>query len=142
MGNIKVSNHTEDNKSFRHKISGLLEDMWQKIGLHHHSVNGDAIVKVVEDETDQELDKQDSFMYQVQMPGMNADEIAVEVENGSLVVTGIHREHQKTESEFYLSTSQTIRHYEQSWVLPQDADAKAIDATFKDGMLTITVPRK
>jgi HSP20 family protein len=77
----------------------------------------------------------------VELPGARKDEVHVELQEGVLTVTGqksSEREEKKEKSRYvercYGSFSRSMR-------LPADADAVHLEASFKDGVLAITIPK-
>ena len=77
-----------------------------------------------------------------EMPGLKREDIDVDVENNVLTIRGEKRE-ERTEGQegrYHLS-ERRYGTFSRSFVLPRDVEADAIQASFEDGVLTVTVPK-
>ena len=77
-----------------------------------------------------------------EMPGLTRDNIEIDVENNVLTIRGEKRE-QRTEGEqgrWHLA-ERRYGTFSRSFVLPRDVDAENIQASFQDGVLTVSVPK-
>jgi HSP20 family protein len=79
---------------------------------------------------------------QVEMPGLKRDNIEVDVENNVLTIRGEKRE-ERTEGQEgrYHLAERRWGTFARSFVLPRDVDADNIQASFEDGVLTVTIPK-
>jgi HSP20 family protein len=77
-----------------------------------------------------------------EMPGLNREDIEVDVENNVLTVRGEKRE-QRTEGQEgrYHLAERRYGTFSRSFVLPRDVEADGIQASFENGVLTVTVPK-
>ena len=79
----------------------------------------------------------------LEMPGMNADQIDISLENNILSITGEKRQ-ERTEGDERHRWHLTERRYgrfSRSFVLPRDVDGEAIQANFEDGVLRVVIPK-
>lgn len=77
-----------------------------------------------------------------EMPGLKRDNIEIDVENNVLTIRGEKRE-ERTEGEqgrWHLA-ERRYGTFSRSFVLPRDVDAENIQASFADGVLTVSVPK-
>jgi HSP20 family protein len=77
-----------------------------------------------------------------EMPGLKRENIEVDVENNVLTIRGEKRE-ERTEGQegrFHLA-ERRYGTFSRSFVLPRDVEADAIQASFQDGVLTVTIPK-
>ncbi len=77
-----------------------------------------------------------------EMPGLRRENIEIDVENNVLTIRGEKRE-QRTEGEqgrWHLA-ERRYGTFTRSFVLPRDVDADGIQASFQDGVLTVSVPK-
>ncbi len=77
-----------------------------------------------------------------EMPGLKRENIEIDVENNVLTIRGEKRG-ERTEGEqgkWHLAERRWGT-FARSFVLPRDVDAEAIQASFEDGVLTVTVPK-
>ncbi len=85
----------------------------------------------------------DELVLSAELPGLETKDVSVSVENSVLTIGGEKRqEFETTNDEGQVHIAE--RHYgrfERSFRLPQTVDAEKIDAKFKDGVLTVALPK-
>lgn len=80
--------------------------------------------------------------FSVEMPGLGANDIEVTLENGVLVIKGEKdTETTKQKKNYYLKERSSQQYY-RSFSLPPDVKGDKISAMCKDGLLTISIPKK
>ena len=83
-----------------------------------------------------------SFKLEVEMPGMDEKDISVSLEDNTLTITGEKSTSKKNEKKNYIAREINYGRYERRISLPQSADSNHISASFKKGMLWITIQKK
>jgi HSP20 family protein len=74
------------------------------------------------------------------LPGMNKDDVKIEVSGDELVIQGERkREHEETR-EGYRRSERSYGHFYRSVPLPEGAEIEKARAEFKDGVLEVKVP--
>lgn len=89
-------------------------------------------------------DAGNAYQLDAELPGVPAKDVEVSVVNGVLTVKG-ERKSEKEETDKgknYIRIERSYGHFERSLSLPDDADDAKISANSKDGVLTITIPKK
>jgi HSP20 family protein len=84
----------------------------------------------------------DAYEITIELPGVKADDIDVSVHDGTLTVRGEKQSEQKEEGRTWYFSERTFGSFLRSFRLPADADAEKIDADHKDGVLSITIPKR
>ena len=74
------------------------------------------------------------------LPGIQKEDIDVEVSNGRLTIKGERKNDVKEESDGYFRTERTYGRFLRQLPLPENVDAGEARAVFKDGVLEITMP--
>jgi len=77
-----------------------------------------------------------------ELPGMSKDDVEITVDRGVLTLRGEKEHEEKTEERDYRRVERSYGRFERSVRLPNYADEQNANATFKDGVLTVTVPKK
>ena len=77
---------------------------------------------------------------QTDLPGLAADDVAVEVADGILTISGERRDEQEIEDRGLRRTERRYGRFTRSLALPDGAQVEQIQASFRDGVLEITVP--
>ena len=75
------------------------------------------------------------------LPGLTKDDVSIDVENHRLVVHGQRQEETRTEDANVLRMERRYGHFYRSLLLPDAALPDKAEATFRDGVLTIHVPK-
>jgi HSP20 family protein len=75
------------------------------------------------------------------MPGLEKDEFKLECQAGAFIISGERKEKKEEKGLHYLRTEQYHGEFRRKIALPEDANAEAIKAVYKNGILTVTVPR-
>src|SRR5262245_47546809 len=78
---------------------------------------------------------------QLELPGVAASEIDVTVQDGSLIIHGGKCfEHQEADRTYFFSERECGA-FQRSFRLPPDAAADCIDGEFKNGVLSVRIPK-
>jgi HSP20 family protein len=81
------------------------------------------------------------IVLRAEVPGVNRDDIEVSVENGTLTLRGEKKHAKETESENAYRQERFYGFFTRSFVLPSAIDSEHINATYKDGVLEVVVPK-
>lgn len=81
---------------------------------------------------------EDSFVVEVDVPGVNKDQIDIQLSERELIVSGSieEREHERRHRKTRRTGSFELR-----TLLPGDVDAERVDARLHDGVLTLSLPK-
>lgn len=83
-----------------------------------------------------------AYIVKIELPGINANDVSIEISGNTLHVKGEKRqETEETEKNFY-RIERSYGSFERILDLPEDADADNITSTYKDGVLSINLPKK
>ncbi len=81
----------------------------------------------------------DAYRVEVELPAVEAKDVNIELNAGMLHVIGERRYAKDDETDRVHHRERGYGRFARSFRLPEDADADAIRATAKDGVVTITV---
>lgn len=79
---------------------------------------------------------------QAELPGLSKDDVEITVENGVLTLRGEKSQTHEKEEKDYHRVERRYGRFERSFRLPEYADDTNADATFSDGILTISLPKE
>lgn len=84
-----------------------------------------------------------SYVFIVDMPGIKAGEIKVQVESENVLVVSGERRRQKDKKDGvkYVRMERRMGKFMRKFVVPENADMDKISAVFQDGVLTVTVEK-
>jgi HSP20 family protein len=83
----------------------------------------------------------DSYKIALELPGVEADDIEIAVQEDSLIVSGEKRFERKEEGDSFFFSEREYGAFQRAFRLPGDANVNEVVADFKNGVLTITVPK-
>lgn len=87
-------------------------------------------------------DAGDSYQLDAELPGVPAKDVEVSVANGVLTIKGEHKAEKEEKDKNYLRVERSYGAFERRIALPDDADDARISANSKDGILTLSIPKK
>jgi HSP20 family protein len=87
------------------------------------------------------LESKDSYLIRGELPGMNREDIKVEVKEGTLVLSGERKSEKPAEGVEYRHVERVNAKFWRSFSLPETVKHDGIEATYKDGVLEILVPK-
>ena len=87
-------------------------------------------------------EKDDSVVAEMNVPGMDGEDIDVSVQDGYLRVAGSHSEEKEDKDKHYYSKEIRRGSFERVVRLPQAVDSEKVDAQYKKGVLTVTMPKR
>jgi len=77
----------------------------------------------------------------VELPGMDENDINVTLSRDTLTVSGEKREEREDQGRNYYHVERSYGSFRRSILLPAEVNENRAEATFKKGVLTITLPR-
>jgi HSP20 family protein len=86
-------------------------------------------------ETDKEL------IVKADVPGMDKKDINITVSDGMLTIKGEKKHEEKEENEHYHRVERRYGVFSRTMRLPQEVEADKVDASYKDGVLSIRLPK-
>jgi HSP20 family protein len=76
------------------------------------------------------------------LPDMNEKDLDVRVENNLLSIGGERKFEKSVSEDNYLRVERTYGSFSRSFSLPNTVNAEAIKAEYKNGVLTVTLPKR
>jgi HSP20 family protein len=83
----------------------------------------------------------DSYCITVELPGAKRDDVSLEIHGDMLEVRGHKRNEREEKDERRRIVERSYGSFSRHFVLPANADRGKIDASFKNGVLTIVIPK-
>ena len=81
----------------------------------------------------------DKFVVRADLPGMKKDDVKVEVENNTLTISGERTDEHEESREGYYRSERSYGQFYRAIPLPEGVNAEQCDATFKDGVLEVSL---
>jgi HSP20 family protein len=81
-----------------------------------------------------------TLVLKVELPDVVREDIDLRVENNTLTITGQKQRDKAVKEEQYHRIERTFGSFTRTFTLPPTVDAGKIEAEFKNGVLTVTLP--
>lgn len=82
-----------------------------------------------------------AYHIEVDLPGMKKDDINIQVEDNTLVISGERKMKEEMKEENYYKIESSFGSFSRSFSLPEEADIENIHAESTDGVLEVIVPK-
>lgn len=81
------------------------------------------------------------YLFTADVPGLQKGNIGVEIEGGILKISGERKTEKEEKGKNYLRREQVEGRFDRSFSLPDDAATQGVKAEYKNGILTVRLPR-
>jgi HSP20 family protein len=86
-------------------------------------------------------EKDKAYEITAELPGLDEKNVEVKVANGMLSIKGEKKEEKEEKKRDYYLSERRYGAFERRFQIPEGVDSDKIDATFKKGVLTVTLPK-
>ncbi len=88
-------------------------------------------------------EEKENYALEAELPGFAEKDVDIKVNDRILTIASTKEETKKPEREgVWLIRERGVRTFRRSFSMPRDVDLDAIKATFKDGLLTVLLPKR
>lgn len=87
------------------------------------------------------VEKDTAYEVTVELPGMDESNIELKLSNGALTIRGEKKEEKEEKKKDYYLSERRYGSFERRFQVPQGVDTGKIEASFKKGVLTVTLPK-
>jgi len=85
--------------------------------------------------------KDGSYEVTAELPGIDEKDIDVKLGGGMLTIKGQKKAEKQEKNKDYVLSERSYGAFERSFSVPEGVDAGKVAATFKNGVLTVTLPK-
>ena len=86
-------------------------------------------------------EQDDALLVRAEVPGCKAEDIDISVYGNTLTISGQKKETKEEKDKGYYHTESVYGSFRREVNLPSDVDPAQVEATCKDGVLSITLPK-
>jgi HSP20 family protein len=87
------------------------------------------------------VEAEDHFVLKADLPGLTEADVNIEVQDGTLAISGERKaEHEEREKGWY-RIERSFGSFNRSLTLPDGVEPDRIEASFKDGVLEVRIPK-
>ena len=123
-----------DMMSLRDAMDRLFEDSFVTRRGFPALWNGDTLALDV-------YETEESLVIKTSLPGVKPEEVDITVTEDVLTIKGEARSEEKVESANYLRQERRYGNFQRSLQLPVSLQTDRAEATFENGVLTLTIPK-
>lgn len=87
------------------------------------------------------VETEDHLVLRGDLPGMTEDDVAIEIKDGVLTVSGERKTDHEEKGEGYHRVERAFGSFSRSLNLPQGVDPEKIEAKFDNGVLEVRIPK-
>jgi HSP20 family protein len=87
------------------------------------------------------LEDKENFSVRVELPGLKREDIEVSIQDGALVITGERKAEKISEGTEVHQQERYHGKFLRTLALPTEVTAEKVAAQYKDGVLTVTLPK-
>ena len=86
-------------------------------------------------------DRDEKIVINAELPGLEKKDISIDVKDRVLTLKGERAYDNETEGDKYYRRERAFGKFERSFTLPDGLDAEKIKADYKDGLLSVEIPK-
>ncbi len=87
------------------------------------------------------IEEDDKYILRMDLPGVDKKDVKISYANGELQISGERKQEKESKNATYHRIERAYGKYYRSFSLPEKILEDKIEAQFKDGSLTITIPK-
>ncbi len=88
------------------------------------------------------LETENEILLKADLPGVEMKDIDIRMEGGTLTLKGERRFEEEEQGKGYHRIERGYGNFVRCFSLPESVDAEKVNADYKDGVLTISLPKK
>jgi HSP20 family protein len=121
---------------FERRLEGLFQRTPQGSGNGGEALTmaqWEPLTDITEDEKE--------FLVKVEIPEMKKEDVKVTVENGTLRISGERKAEKEEKTKKYHRVERSYGSFLRAFTLPETTDGAKVSADYKDGVLTVHLPK-
>ena len=120
---------------FKTEIDRLFDDFFVRRSFRRDFEEGDWVPAVDISESEKEI------IIHAEIPGVDAKDLDITLSGRTLTMKGERKQEQEEKKENYHRIERRYGSFSRSFELPSDVDESRVEAAYKDGVLTVNLPK-
>ncbi len=133
MANLTRRTPNRTLRNLQREVDSLFDRFFNRTGDDDSSAVWAPQTDLVETDED--------FQLRLDVPGMSKEDIDINLQNGTLTISGERTSERTDEGEDYVRVERAFGNFHRTFTLPDAVDHENIEATYEDGVLSINVPK-
>ncbi len=124
-------------QGMKQKMDKLMDEVRERFDLERETRERVALWQPVTDAYETEAE----YIIQMELPGLNKEDIVLETKSQELWIYGERRMVKEATGSNYHVLERSYGPFARKFLLPEQADQNRVQASFLDGLLTISIPK-
>jgi len=86
-------------------------------------------------------EEDDTIVINAELPGVNKDDVSIDIKDNVLTIKGVRNFEQKVKEENYYRRERCYGKFHRAFTLPDAVEPNKIEASYKDGVLKVKIPK-
>ncbi|MBW2088490.1 MAG: Hsp20/alpha crystallin family protein [Deltaproteobacteria bacterium] len=132
-------------EQFHQEIDRIFDQVFRGFGLSPFGFDQPLFPRLADGMLKPTLDlgaSDKEYTITVEVPGVDEKDVRLEIVNDTLTIRGEKKQEKEEKEKNYYRMERSYGSFQRMLSLPEDADQDGVKATFKKGVLTVTLPRK
>lgn len=83
-----------------------------------------------------------AFKLEIAVPGIDKKDLKIDLKDDTLTIASEHKDEKEEKNNGYTRREFSYNSFCRSFYLPENIDVEKIDATYKDGVLEVSIPKR
>lgn len=87
------------------------------------------------------IEEDDRYLMRADVPGMKPEDVKIEIDDGTLTVSGSHEESSEKRKDNYVRRERRYGSFSRSMAVPRGVKPDDVSATMSEGVLEVSIPK-
>lgn len=88
------------------------------------------------------IESKENFRIEIAAPGLNKEDYKIDLHNDLLTISSEKKSENEEKNEKYMRKEFNYASFKRSFIIPDSANVDSINASYKNGILNVTIPKK
>lgn len=134
-------NPSRDLMDVEREFSKLFNSFNRRFGFDEGNSKNEELENAVWSPLTDISENKEQYLLKMDLPGVTKSDLKLSYEDGELKISGERKQEKEDKDSKYHRIERTYGKYFRSFTLPKQIEVEKIKAEFKDGQLTVTIPK-
>ncbi|MGA7837562.1 MAG: Hsp20/alpha crystallin family protein [Ignavibacteriaceae bacterium] len=134
-------NPSRDLMDVEREFGKLFNSFNRRFGFDDSDSNNEELENAVWSPLTDISENKDQYLLKMDLPGVTKNDLKLSYEDGELKISGERKQQKDDKDSKFHRIERTYGKYFRSFTLPKQIKPENIKAEFKDGQLTVTIPK-
>jgi len=123
-------------------IPSVFDDFFKPWNEWFNTTNGGLMGRVLTMPAVNIIENKNGFHVSIAVPGMKKNDFNIDIQGNMLTISAENEERKEEKDESFTRKEYNFSSFSRSFTLPDEVNREKIDATYVDGVLKVTLPKK